>query len=90
MARDVHVMSQVEAVGSEALNARVEVQLATPEPLRFVDEPFEQSLAVSVRAMSVVGHQIIDVQKAPPGEILEDAISGDSDWLALVLAYTSL
>jgi len=85
MARDVHSLSQVEAMGREALDAGVEVQLlATPLPC-LVDEPVEKLLAVSVGAMRSGGHEIVDIQEPPPGEVLEEAIPGDGDRQAFVL-----
>src|SRR6478736_2342073 len=70
---DIHSLSQIKAVRTKPLDSGVEVELCTPLTLAVFSRPIQKQLAIASRARLFGGHQIIDVDIAPPGERLAAA-----------------
>src|SRR5689334_10402279 len=76
MRGDVQPAREIEAVGAEALDAGVEVELVAARGPGLPDEPREQFLAEALRTETIGGDEVVDVQKFSPREIFRDAIAG--------------
>src|SRR5262245_6317947 len=69
----------------ESLNARVELErLAALFPRAF-DEPLDQLLAVALRPLAFVGHQVVDIEHPAREQVLDDPESSQRSDGAVVL-----
>jgi hypothetical protein len=62
-------------------DARVKVQLVAAESLRLVAQPGEQCRGMAAPPRHGQRREVVDVERVPPGETVEDAESGDRDGL---------
>src|SRR5438034_11459095 len=76
MARDGHATREIEAMGVEPLNTRIEVKLVAACLTSAQDQPLEQSASEGLRATLSVRDQVVHVANAPPGETVEKAVAG--------------
>jgi hypothetical protein len=83
MAGDIHPLPEVEAMGVEALDAGVEVELLAVVLLSMVDQPLEQLFAILFRAVICVYDEVFDVEVGAPGEVGGEVESGDGDGLGV-------
>ena len=72
----------VLAVGADA---RVEVQLVAARAARLDAEPAHERAAVAAAAALGPGDEVVDVQVAPPREVLGEPEAGDAGRVVLAL-----
>ena len=73
----MHALAEIEAVGVEALHARVEFEQRAAADARLVSEPIQKLGAKSARTLSRIGHEIVNVQCAPGKQFFVIAIACD-------------
>lgn len=84
MTGEFHPLSQVEAVGLEALYPRVQLEYLTVMLPGIVYQPIEQTVPVTVRSRTGVGDEIIDIEVFAITQILGHPKAGHRLDLALV------
>ena len=62
--------------GAEALDAAIEMNLFTAFGASVGNKPVEERFAVAARAVGFIGDEVVYVEKAAPGEILQHAEAG--------------
>lgn len=77
MGSDIHAAIQIEAVGGEALHARIQGEVLAALLFGVFDQPIEKRGAESARAVGIVRDQIVDIEGAAGKKEIEDAKAGD-------------
>src|SRR5262249_51137199 len=70
----------IEAVTERVLERGIEHELAAAERAAFRLETIKQPRAMAVTALALLGHQIIDIEKAAVHQILLHAEARERDW----------
>jgi hypothetical protein len=84
MASDAHAVRKIKPVCGEALDAGVEVKLLATSLASVIDEPGKKGRTVAAAPARGVGDEVVDVERAPPREVLQDTKATDSRDLTAV------
>src|SRR6266403_5211104 len=73
---DVHAAVEIETMGGETLDPRIQREVIAAVFLRVLDEPVEERGAEAARAIRFMGDEIVDVESATGEKKIENAKAG--------------